>query len=275
MAGKRPPTPLDSERLTALAQAVVDAVREAGFVARAKLGGLGVAPAHRDAVLAEVARRGLEVDRRGARTPLAAQLQARIEAGAVPLATASKHVAGATPKEAAAAAKALCDAGRARLVVRTKALVLVSASEPSVDAEELARLERAMRTLGAALSLARRKKASLLRADVEDALAPFVARRAATGEAKGASAEGLMLLGAIDAARDAAGLSFVPAVVRALGGAPAAARVHAALLEAAKAQRVELRPESGMGRLSAEDRALCVPGPQGSVLSWVRKRGGS
>ncbi|MBL8606762.1 MAG: hypothetical protein JNL38_05555 [Myxococcales bacterium] len=270
MAGKRPPTPLDPERLSALADAVVVAVREAGFVARAKLGALGIAPAHRDAVLAEVARRGLEVDRRGARTPLAAQLRARVEAGAVPLAQVAKHVAGASAKEAAAAARALCDAGQARLVVRTKALVLVSATEPSVDAEELARLERAMRALGSALSLARRKKASLLRDDVLGALGPFVARRAEPSRAGGVDA----LLGAIDAARDATGLSFVPAVVRSLGGPPAAARVHAALLEAAKAQRVELRPESGMGRLSPEDLALCLPGPQGSLLSWVRKRGG-
>ncbi len=67
MAVKRAPTPLDAERLAELADAVTSAARDAGFVARSKLGALGIPPAHRDAVLAEVARRGLEVDRRGAR----------------------------------------------------------------------------------------------------------------------------------------------------------------------------------------------------------------
>lgn len=102
MAGKRPPTPLEPEALARLADAVVAAVRDSGFVARAKLGGLGIAPAHREAVLAEVGRRGLEVDRRGARAPLRDQLAARVAAGAVPLDQVKRAIAGASAKEPSA-----------------------------------------------------------------------------------------------------------------------------------------------------------------------------
>jgi hypothetical protein len=66
------------------------------------------------------------------------------------------------------------------------------------------------------------------------------------------------------------GLAFVPAVVREYG-APIR-EAHADLIAAARRGDIELRPESGMGRLSAEELALCVPGPAGSdsVLSWAR-----
>lgn len=63
-------------------------------------------------------------------------------------------------------------------------------------------------------------------------------------------------------------LVFVPDLVRATGLAPAA--VHAALLEAAAAGEVELRPESGVNNLGAEDAALC-PKEGGVVLSYVRR----
>jgi hypothetical protein len=82
------------------------------------------------------------------------------------------------------------------------------------------------------------------------------------------------VLGSVERHREAtSGLTFVPTVVRALGAShghdPDA--VHAALLYAASAGVLELRPESGMGRLSAEDQMLCLPGPRGSRLSWVRR----
>ncbi|MCU0693111.1 MAG: hypothetical protein MUF54_17095 [Polyangiaceae bacterium] len=64
------------------------------------------------------------------------------------------------------------------------------------------------------------------------------------------------------------GMAMVPAVVRALGGDMGF--VHQALLDASKAGLFELRPESGMGRLSAQERELCPVGYDGAVLSWVR-----
>jgi hypothetical protein len=65
------------------------------------------------------------------------------------------------------------------------------------------------------------------------------------------------------------GMAFVPAVVarlRKLGCKDA----HKALLAAYTEGLVELRPESGMGRLSDAELADCIPGWQGCSLSWIR-----
>jgi hypothetical protein len=64
------------------------------------------------------------------------------------------------------------------------------------------------------------------------------------------------------------GLAFVPRVVRVLG--PDISGAHALLLQAANRGEIELRPESGLGRLTPEELSLCLPGPQGSRLSWIR-----
>ncbi len=45
---------------------------------------------------------------------------------------------------------------------------------------------------------------------------------------------------------------------------------QATLLAAHRAGLVELRPESGVGLLSASDAALCPRGVRGVVLSWLR-----
>ena len=63
-------------------------------------------------------------------------------------------------------------------------------------------------------------------------------------------------------------LVMVAAVVR--RSKLATERAHVALREAERSGLLELRPESGMGRLSKADAALCVPGPQGSLLSVLR-----
>ncbi len=65
------------------------------------------------------------------------------------------------------------------------------------------------------------------------------------------------------------GLVFIPTLVKALGGSGA----KAAILKAADDGLLELRPESGMNRLSPQERAMCIPGPQGTVLSWARITG--
>lgn len=67
------------------------------------------------------------------------------------------------------------------------------------------------------------------------------------------------------------GLAFVPGVLDSLGGGVAA---RAALSRAAEAGQIELRPEGGMGRLSADELARSLPGPQGTRLSWARVVGG-
>jgi hypothetical protein len=66
------------------------------------------------------------------------------------------------------------------------------------------------------------------------------------------------------------GSDLVPVfeLVRRMGGSVDTAKAR--ILAAANEGRLELRPESGMGLLSKEDAALCLPGPRGSVLSTAR-----
>ena len=65
------------------------------------------------------------------------------------------------------------------------------------------------------------------------------------------------------------GLIFIPDVVRACGVSNKRA-TWARLALAAREGIIELRPESGLGRLSKEERDLCVPGYKDTLLSWMR-----
>ncbi len=69
--------------------------------------------------------------------------------------------------------------------------------------------------------------------------------------------------------RDDMGMAFVPDVARSLLPEPLE-RIQEALLAAARARKVELRPESGVGRLTEAELRLCPRGHDGLVLSWAR-----
>lgn len=208
---------------------------------------------------------GLEVSGRFVRRPLEAQLEEAVaRRGPLPLRGLEKLVAGATGRECTAAATSLVERGRLRLVVRGKDLLLARADAPVLDARARERLAAAAADLTALLRLASKKKASVLRSDIDALLAPVLPRPAEKSAPHDVSA-------LVDAHREPSGLTSVPKLVRLLGGASAREAVHAELLRGARAGLFELRPESGMGRLSAEDMALCIPGPQGSRLSWVRR----
>jgi hypothetical protein len=116
------------------------------------------------------------------------------------------------------------------------------------------------------LATAKKKRASLLHADVDQLLGALRARSVRLAQANSPDVEA-----EIARHQESSGLTSVPRLVRALGGARARDAIHAELLRAARAGRLELRPESGMGRLTPEDLALWIPGPQGSHLSWVRR----
>lgn len=64
------------------------------------------------------------------------------------------------------------------------------------------------------------------------------------------------------------GLAFVPQIVRELGGPEVA---HPLLERLSREGRLELRPESGLARLKAEELRLALPGPQGTRLTWMRR----
>jgi len=70
------------------------------------------------------------------------------------------------------------------------------------------------------------------------------------------------------------GLCFVPDLVLALLRHGTLPQVHAALGAAARARVVELRPEDGLRRLSAQEAALCLEGFKGARLCWARRCGG-
>lgn len=211
-------------------------------------------------------RAGLEVSGRFVRRPLEAQILERLDGGPVPLRGLDKVVRGATGRETAQTATSLVDRNRARFVVRGKDLLIARPDAPVLDAHARQRLKAAVRALGASLALADKKRACLLQSDVDDALKPFVGSPAPLASAAIHDVASL-----VDAHREGSGLTSVPKLVRLLGGLSARDALHAELLRGARAGRFELRPESGMGRLSVEDASFCIPGPQGSRLSWVRR----
>jgi hypothetical protein len=105
--------------------------------------------------------------------------------------------------------------------------------------------------------------------------APAVAARIAAPAAEASTDPLAELLLALDAVRDArSGMSFVPAIVRRLSGAMPLPRALELLMQAARRELIELRPEGGLGRLSDEELALCPPGPAGTRLSWARRGAG-
>jgi hypothetical protein len=280
-------------------------VRREGALARTVVVAEPSVPARRRTELfASLAARGLEVSAKHVRVPVVSQLAGHLAGGtALTMRSLERAVRGATKRDVADAAAALVEAKEARWVARAKEVALVDAGAAVLDERSYRQLEEALAQLLVSIRTARSKRASLLRADVEQALlaseapharqraepnaddAPHARQRAEPNEAgpdqrpaaslaaSGPSAADLTandVTAIIAAHRERSGLTFVPKIVRVLGGPEACQAVHAELLRGARAGVFELRPESGMGRLSAEDAAFCIPGPQGSTLSWVR-----
>jgi hypothetical protein len=241
-----------------------------------KLSALGP-PAVRGLVAAELGKSGLELTKAVVRKPVAEQLKQALADGAfIALKRVAAHVAGATPAEAKRAAIALVDSAAAHLVLRGKEEVLVPASAGVLSRKELAAFEALAKVVAKA---ARAKNGlSLLRADFSEALAQVLPKAAqpsvasANAEKKPGDAALSSLLSAVDATRDAqTGLSFVPSVVARKRASFTSDAAREALLTAAHRGLLELRPEGGINRLSAEELALCPPGPQGTRLSWARR----
>ena len=272
--------PEDPKVLAEAVAAIAKLVADEGAVPKTALAKHGIPRAEAARALEKLAASGLEIAGKIVRVPLQKQLTSQLATSSVlPLRSIDSYVQGANKRDAMAAATELVAAGRARFVVRSTELLLASVDTPTLAERDLHRLESAVAKLAAAVKLARRKGGTLLRADVEEALRGFVsaAPPRPIGSTRDDRVTGTKLallrdIGAsIDEHRESSGLTWVPKLVRALGGLPAREAVHAELLRGARAGQLELRPESGMGRLSEEDAALCLAGPQGSRLSWVRR----
>lgn len=262
------PDGLDVAQRVALARVQVDAE---GAV---KLTALGPA-AVRGLVAAELAKLGFEVTKSAVRKPVAEQLKQAFADGAfIPLKRVAAHALGATPPEAKRAALGLVASGAAHLVLRGKEEVLVPASAGVLSRKELAELDAFAKNVAKA---ARAKNGlSLLRADLSEAVARALppSSSAPAGPAQGKPAEPVLssVLAAVEATRDGqTGLSFVPSIVARLRLSLSADAARDALLKAASTGLLELRPEGGINRLSAEELAQCPPGPQGTRLSWARR----
>ena len=243
-----------------------DRIRADGALATSALVKLGVPRPNLDAVLVALGQEGFEVTKKLVRVPLVSQILERVERGASASAKdLAALVVGGSKKEVAEALDALVASKRAALVVRTKETVVVGRTADVLEGRELDTLERSLAALQASLKLARKQRASFLRTDVTRALSeavlPSVPRVTS-------DTNDIALV--VERHRDASGLTFVPTVVRAVGGEKSIPWVHSELLRGFREGRFELRPESGLGRLSEEELRYCIPGPQGSKLSWVR-----
>jgi hypothetical protein len=280
---------LDEAQLEAELAALRQRLLVEGAVKRSTLKPKALAERLVPALVAE----GFEANTTWIRRPLQAQLEQALAHGA---AVARKSL-GAQLRGASAAElqRALGDAEHAgwlKRVLRGKAEVLVGSAASVLSAAELLRLRATVTALDKLLALALRKKGlTLLAGDVQQALEDALqlvpnakqvnhqeGARAAGGPAPQAenappSSERALqsVVAAVDATRDGnTGLSFVPDVVRRLLPAMPAAVARNMLLLAANRELVELRPEGGLGRLTAEDLELCPPGPAQTRLSWAR-----
>jgi len=226
----------------------------------------------RQEVLEHLQSRGLEVTKSTIRRPLRDQLRDALAAGAfLPLTAALRaHVVGATAPEAKKAALDIAARGEAHVVARARTEVLAPRSTSVVLRDQLPQVIKA---LDAALKLAKKTSkrgsvATILRGDLDALLEPL-------GGLQSVQTADSSVVDVATALLDpSVGLAFVPTVVRKLAEHSSLEAARASILEAAKHGSIELRPESGLGRLSDGDRALCVPAIDGTPLSWIRVIGG-
>lgn len=250
------------------------AVRAAGALPIAKLHKVKLAEAAQQELDRLLAAAGLERAGKVVRVPLGEQVEALVKGGArIALKDVFKRVKGGAKKEIDAAIDRILKAQKARLVVRTQVEVLVGAGDRALDAGEVAALVKAHAALGKVLKkvTAKGRSRSILREDLAELVEPAsrAARPQAEAQAKDVDA---LVTEALAKHEDAAlGLVRVPEVVRDLDGQAPLAEIHRALMAAAEAGAIELRPEAGGEFLSAEDAKLCPPGPRGTVLSYARR----
>ena len=273
-------------------EAAEEMVRQTGAVTVKKLTSERLTRRAEAELVDVLVRRGLERTARVLRLPLERQLHAALSAqGELPLAGLAKQLSGATNAEARRAALAMVRSGEAVLVKDGRRERLFAVDARTLDASEIAALASAssalkaqLKQLDAKLRACRATKTrpglALLRSEVDRWKA---AARAVIDDGHDRP-EGLRPRGEpspydyaelLERARgldhDGLGLIFVPDLVAALGSSDRA-QAHDLLRRAAEAGAIELRPESGLDRLSAEERSACLTGPSGQLVSYIRLR---
>lgn len=236
-----------------LAREVEARVRAEGAVALRGLTKLKLGKRAGAQLIEALARAGLESTGKHVRVPLAEQLGALLaKSPTVPRTELGKRIKGATRAEIDRALRA----SQVALVVRD-GKVHAAASPHALPLDELRALDARVSRLAKLLRSAKTRKATLLRDEVAALL--------------GTSPEVIVLDAIARLERPGLPLVFVPEVARAVAAAIDTKALHAGLLAAAGKRRLELRPESSVGLLSDEDRALCPRTADGTVLSYVRR----
>jgi hypothetical protein len=231
---------------------------------------------------ARLAAEGYELEGTWLRRPIREQLRDALGHGAAltkkGLAGVVRGVSGA---ELTRVASELEKAGELYRVLRGKSETFTGSGAAVLSTPSLAALKPVIAELSRALSAVSKKKGmTLLASDVDDLLAAargVLDRNAARGRVVPAPDGGAAsLLDALDATRDErTGLSFVPRVVERLLPSVSLAVAHEMLLQAARDERIELRPEGGLARLTSAELGLCPAGPGGMRLSWARRLDGA
>lgn len=247
-------------------------VRVAGAIGKSALKWSKLDAAAQATLRAALESAGLEVTEKHARVPLAEQVD-RVVRGAdergVPLPQLARAVKGArSTVELRAIIDARIAAGAIALVTDGKVERVVIASEALLGPAELDRLPALLASLRALVARTKattgKPRATISRATL---------RALFEGEAPKPSSVATVKTALLDAFAGAAaptGLVRVPEVIGTLEPVYARAALLAALDALARAGAVELRPESGLQRMSEEDRARCLSALDGTPLSYAR-----
>lgn len=260
-----PRTDLPAQTLNA----IVERVRADGAVTVASLRLGRLAPSAEQALREAVERAGLEHTGKAIRRPLREQLvDALHRAGEIPQGSVARALRGArNAAEVSATVRALVEEGIAALVVHGRVTKLTRRSRDLLSAEELdavaAKAKRLAELAKATKARKGKPRPTLLRAAVAEAL----------GASSPPSSEParLAVQAALFVAPTLGGLVRVPDVVRTLESLLPREEIVQALEALARSGALELRPEAGLQGLSPEDRARCVPGLDGTPLSYARR----
>lgn len=205
----------------------------------------------------QLERAGFERTPSAVRRPLEQQLLERLADGPVARTALLTQLRGTSKKESSRLLSQLVKGGRIALVRRGRqdVVILPEACATHERVAELRKLKRELDRLLKATHVGSQPR-RLLSSDV-DQLLESLAR-----DPEQALVEALERLGRKDP------IVFVPELIRRLDfGGEEAMKL---LLELARKQRIELRPESASGLLSPADAALCPMGPGGIPLSYAR-----
>ena len=218
-------------------------------------------------VLSRLVEAGFEPMPGGVRIPLRRQLTNLLEARGVVGGPLGKLLKGSTPQEAKDLVQALAREGRLHLVVRGRVEAIASAGTPVATREELRALGQLAATVQKAAK-ARPAPRTLLREDLRACLMDLF--EPPPGPSAPSDLPERLARTARELKAPDLGLCFVPELVLAFLSEQTLPRVHEALFQAVRKGLLELRPESGMNRLSALELALCPAGMQETRLSWAR-----